>query len=85
MKVFIQIPCLNEQDTLAGSEEYTEENTRSGYLEILIRRWLNRRNDCCRQKHGVKQFVIHNTTKDWLDFHDGVDYALAHGADIGQH
>lgn len=85
MKVFIQIPCLNEKDTLPlvlKSMPKTIPGVDS--VELLII------DDGCTddtvaiaKKLGVKHIVHHASNQGLArSFHDGVHYALAHGADI---
>lgn len=85
MRVFIQIPCLNEEDTLplvfktmpkklpgASSVEWLiiDDGSTDKTIEVA-------------KKLGVKHFVIHRRNMGLArSFRDGVDYALAHGADI---
>lgn len=85
MKVFIQIPCLNEEETLAevlatipttidGVDEVEilviDDGSHDGTLEVA-------------RAHGVRHFVHHTRNMGLArSFRDGVDYALAHGADI---
>ncbi len=85
MKVFVQVPCLNEEHTLPlvlASIPKRIKNVDS--IEVLII------DDGSTDKtvkvargHGVKHFVTHTQTMGLARaFQDGVDYALAHGADI---
>ena len=85
MKVFIQIPCLNEEETLPlvlssipTSIEGVDE------LEILvIDDGSTDRTVEVARAHGVRHFVHHTRNMGLArSFRDGVDYALAHGADI---
>ncbi len=85
MKVFVQIPCLNEEETLplvlagipkavAGVDE----------IEVLVidDGCTDRTVDVARSL-GVRHVVMHTRTMGLArSFRDGVDYALAHGADI---
>ena len=85
MRVFVQIPCLNEEETLPlvlasiprvipGVDE----------LEILVvdDGSTDRTVEVAREL-GVTHFVHHVRTMGLArSFRDGVDYALAHGADI---
>lgn len=85
MKVFIQIPCLNEEETLplvfknmpktlpgVDSVEWLiiDDGSTDKTVEIA-------------KKLGVKHFVHHRRNMGLArSFRDGIDYALAHGADI---
>jgi glycosyltransferase involved in cell wall biosynthesis len=85
LKVFIQVPCLNEEETLPavlasipaqidGVDEIEvlviDDGSADGTLEVA-------------RAHGVKHFVHHTRNMGLArSFRDGVDYALAHGADI---
>lgn len=85
MKVFVQIPCLNEEATLSlvlKSIPKKIDNVDS--IEILvIDDGSTDRTVEVAKKHGVKHFVSHSGTMGLArSFRDGVDYALAHGADI---
>jgi len=85
MKVFVQIPCLNEEATLslvlasiptqiAGVDE----------IEVLvIDDGSTDRTLAVARAHGVRHFVHHTRNMGLArSFRDGVDYALAHGADV---
>lgn len=85
MKVFIQIPCLNEAETLSlvfkampktlpgvDSIEWLIIDDGSTDATVEIAKQL-----------GVKHFVHHRRNMGLArSFRDGIDYALAHGADI---
>ncbi|GAA4629011.1 glycosyltransferase family 2 protein [Cellulomonas oligotrophica] len=85
MKVFVQVPCLNEEETLPAvlasiprSIEGVDE------LEILVidDGSTDRTVEVARAL-GVRHFVRHARNMGLArSFRDGVDYALAHGADI---
>lgn len=88
MKVFIQISCLNEADTLPLVFE-TMPKTLPGVDEV---EWLiiddGSTDDTVKvaKKLGVKHFVIHRRNMGLArGFRDGVDYCLKHGADIVVH
>lgn len=85
MKLFIQIPCLNEEGTL-GEVLSTIPKKVPGFdsIEILI---INDGSTDgtveVAKKHGVKHFVHHRTNRGLArSFTDGLDYALMHGADV---
>ena len=85
MKVFVQIPCLNEEETLPlvlGSMPKKIKNVDK--LEVLIiDDGSSDKTIQVAKKHGVKHFVIHTRNMGLArSFRDGVDYALKHGADI---
>lgn len=85
MKIFIQIPCLNEETTLPLVLESIPKSL-SGVdaIEILII------DDGSTDKTievaealGVTHIIRHAGNKGLArSFRDGIDYALAHGADI---
>jgi glycosyltransferase involved in cell wall biosynthesis len=88
MKVFIQISCLNEADTLPLVFE-TMPKTLPGVDEV---EWLiiddGSTDDTVKvaKKLGVKHFVIHRRNMGLArGFRDGVDYCLKNGADIVVH
>ena len=85
MKVFIQIPCLNEAETLPLVFK-TMPKTLPGVDEV---EWLiiddGSTDDtvAVAKKLGVKHIVRHRRNMGLArSFRDGVDYALSHGADI---
>lgn len=85
MKVFVQIPCYNEEATLAAVLETIPKKIKGvDELEILIiDDGSTDKTVEIAKKHGVKHFVIHRGNKGLAaGFRDGVDYALRHGADI---
>lgn len=85
VKLFVQIPCLNEEKTLplvlesipkkiAGIDDINilviDDGSTDNTIEIA-------------KKHGVEHFVLHAKNKGLSrSFSDGLDYCLAHGADI---
>ncbi|WP_123656140.1 MULTISPECIES: glycosyltransferase family 2 protein [unclassified Curtobacterium] len=85
MKLFIQIPCLNEENTLASVLE-TIPTQIDGIDEIevlVINDGSTDRTVEVAREHGVHHFVHHTTNMGLArSFRDGVDYALLHGADI---
>ena len=85
MKVFIQIPCLNEEETLpAVLSSIPAKIEGADQIEILVvdDGSTDRTVDVARA-HGVTHFVRHTGNMGLArSFRDGVDYALAHGADI---
>jgi glycosyltransferase involved in cell wall biosynthesis len=85
MKVFVQIPCLNEEKTLpAVLDSIPKKINGVDSVEILIiDDGSTDRTIEIAKKHGVKHFVLHSKNMGLArSFHDGVNYALAHGADI---
>ena len=85
MKLFIQIPCLNEEQTLPMVLEHMPTSIPGiDSIELLII------DDGCSDRTvevakslGVRHFVHHAKPMGLARaFRDGVDYALKHGADI---
>ncbi|MBM6695868.1 glycosyltransferase [Bifidobacterium pullorum subsp. saeculare] len=85
MKLFIQIPCLNEEKTLPMVLEHMPTSVPGvDSVELLII------DDGCTDRTvevakslGVRHFVHHAKPMGLARaFRDGVDYALKHGADI---
>jgi glycosyltransferase involved in cell wall biosynthesis len=83
-KVFVQVPCLNEAETIESVIKGIPKKIDGVDLQILII------DDGCTDDTvkiaralGVKHFVIH---KKWMGlaraFQNGVNYSLEHGADI---
>ena len=85
MKVFVQIPCLNEEQTLPMVlDTIPKELPGVDSVEVLIiDDGSTDRTVEVAKEHGVKHFVRHARNMGLArSFRDGVDYALAHGADI---
>lgn len=85
MKVFIQIPCLNEEETLPAVLA-TIPTSIDGVddVEILvIDDGSSDRTIEVARAHGVRHFVHHSRNMGLArSFRDGADYALEQGADI---
>lgn len=85
MKVFIQIPCLNEEETLPLVLESIPKKIKGvDSLELLIIDDGSRDKTIeVAKRYGVKHFVKHTRNMGLArSFRDGVMYALEHGADI---
>jgi len=85
MKVFIQVPCLNEEQTLPLVLESIPKHIDGvDELEILIiDDGSSDRTVEVAKAFGVTHFVRHTRNMGLArSFRDGVHYALAHGADI---
>ncbi len=85
MKVFIQIPCLNEEKTLGVVlDTIPREIPGVDSVEILvINDGSTDRTVEVAKEHGVKHKVLHARNQGLArSFLDGTNYALAHGADI---
>jgi glycosyltransferase involved in cell wall biosynthesis len=85
MKVFVQVPCLNEEQTLplvlAGIPKSIPGVDEIDIL-IIDDGSTDRTLEVARE-FGVTHFVHHVRNMGLArSFRDGVDYALAHGADI---
>ncbi|NMM98431.1 glycosyltransferase family 2 protein [Bifidobacterium olomucense] len=85
MRLFIQIPCLNEEKTLPlVMEKMPKSIPGIDEIEVMII------DDGCTDRTvevakslGIKHVVTHTGTMGLARaFRDGVDYALKHGADI---
>ena len=85
MKVFIQIPCLNEEGTLPAVLATIPERIYGvDKIEVLVidDGSTDRTLEVARAL-GVRHFVHHTRTMGLARaFRDGVDYALSRGADI---
>ena len=85
MKLFIQIPCLNEDATLPQTLADLPK-TIDGIDEIevmVVDDGSTDRTVEVAREHGVKHIVSHGTNRGLAAaFSSGRDYALAHGADI---
>ncbi len=85
MKLVVQIPCLNEEETLPLVLQSIPRRV-EGIDEIVVLviddGSTDRTVDVARQ-HGVTHFVRHARTQGLArSFQDGVNYALSLGADI---
>lgn len=85
MRVFVQIPCLNEEGTLAlVLDSIPRVIPGVDEVEVLVidDGSTDRTVEIARE-HGVHHFVHHARNMGLArSFSDGVNYALAHGADI---
>ncbi|WP_152352316.1 glycosyltransferase [Brachybacterium subflavum] len=85
MKVFVQIPCLNEEQTLPMVLD-TIPREIPGVDEVVVLVVDDGSTDSTvevAREHGVQHFVRHARNMGLArSFRDGVDYALAHGADV---
>jgi glycosyltransferase involved in cell wall biosynthesis len=85
MKVFIQVPCLNEETTLPLVFENMPK-TLPGVDQVewlIINDGSSDKTVEIAEKLGVKHFVHHRRNMGLArSFRDGIDYALKHGADI---
>ena len=85
MKVFIQVPCLNEEETLpAVLASIPTQIEGVGEIEVLIiDDGSSDRTLEVARAHGVTHFVHHTRNMGLArSFRDGIDYALRNGADI---
>ncbi|OIH96968.1 glycosyltransferase family 2 protein [Curtobacterium sp. MCBA15_001] len=85
MKLFIQIPCLNEEQTLPDVLDSIPTSIPGvDEIEVLvIDDGSTDRTVEVARAHGVQHVVRHTTNMGLArSFRDGVDYALLHGADI---
>lgn len=85
MKVFVQVPCLNEAETLPAVLQSIPKHI-DGVDEIVILVIDDGSSDRTLEvarDNGVKHFVHHTRNMGLArSFRDGADYALAHGADV---
>lgn len=85
MRLFVQIPCLNEEETLPTVLATIPRDIPGiDSVEILVvdDGSTDRTYEVARAL-GVRHIVRHARTMGLArSFHDGVNYALAHGADI---
>lgn len=85
MKLFVQVPCLNEEGTLLSVLE-TIPTKIDGIDEIeilIIDDGSTDRTVEVARAFGVHHFVFHTRNMGLArSFRDGVDYAIRHGADI---
>jgi len=85
MKLFVQIPCLNEEATLPAVLR-TIPTRIDGVDEIeilVIDDGSTDRTVEVAREHGVRHIVRHTRNMGLArSFRDGIDYALLHGADI---
>lgn len=85
MRVFVQIPCLNEEETLPlVLDSIPRKIPGADSVEILVidDGSTDRTIEVARER-GVEHFVMHSRNMGLArSFRDGIDYALAHGADI---
>jgi len=85
LKLFVQIPCLNEEKTILQVLETIPKRIDGiDSIEILIiDDGSQDRTIELSERFGVKHFVKHAKNMGLArSFHDGVHYALSHGADI---
>jgi len=85
MKVFIQVPCLNEEETLPAVLASIPTRIEGvDEIEVLIiDDGSSDRTLEVARAHGVTHFVHHTRNMGLArSFRDGVDYALRNGADI---
>jgi glycosyltransferase involved in cell wall biosynthesis len=85
MKLFVQIPCLNEEETL-GSVLETIPAKVDGFKSVDILVIDDGSTDKTLEvarKHGVKHIIRHKTNQGLSkSFTDGLDYCISHGADV---
>ncbi len=85
MKVFVQVPCLNEESTILSVLRSIPKQIKNvDKIEILIiDDGSSDKTVAIAKKFGVKHFVTHIRNKGLArSFRDGADYALKHGSDI---
>lgn len=85
MKLFVQIPCLNEEDTLATVLQSIPKKVAGfGSIDILvIDDGSTDKTVEVAKRFGVKHFVVHRKNQGLAkSFSDGLDYCLQRGADV---
>ena len=85
MKLVVQIPCLNEADTLPLVLAKIPKHIPgiSSITVVVIDDGSTDETVAVARRHGVEHFVRHSQTQGLgRSFHDGVFYALEMGADI---
>lgn len=85
MKLFVQIPCLNEEETLSLVLESIPKKIKgiTSIETLIIDDGSNDDTIKIAKEHGVTHFVQHRRNMGLArSFRDGIDYALLHGADI---
>ncbi|MCU1550175.1 MAG: glycosyl transferase family 2 [Glaciihabitans sp.] len=85
MKVFVQVPCLNEEETLPAVLSSIPKKIKGvdELVILIIDDGSTDRTLEVARAHGVTHFVHHTRNMGLArSFRDGVHYALAHGADI---
>ena len=85
MRLFVQVPCLNEEATLPlvlDSIPQQIDGIDEIFVLVIDDGSTDRTVEVARE-HGVQHFVFHTRNMGLArSFRDGVDYALQHGADI---
>lgn len=85
MKLYIQIPCYNEEETLGDVIKTIPEKIEgiSSIDIVVIDDGSSDKTIEIAKKHGIKHFVIHRKNQGLArSFADGLDYCLSNGADI---
>lgn len=84
MKVFVQVPCYNEEQTLPLVLESIPKKIPGITLEVLIiDDGSSDKTIEVAKKYGVRHIISHTRNMGLArSFRDGVNYALEHGADI---
>ncbi|MEJ1156482.1 glycosyltransferase family 2 protein [Microbacterium marmarense] len=85
MRLFIQVPCLNEEETLPLVLQSipTQIDGIDEIFVLIVDDGSSDRTVEVAREHGVEHFVFHTRNMGLArSFRDGIDYALQHGADI---
>jgi glycosyltransferase involved in cell wall biosynthesis len=85
MKLVVQVPCYNEEQTLPLVLETIPKKVAGidSIDVVVIDDGSTDKTVEVAKKHGVRHFVIHKQNMGLArSFHDGVNYALSIGADI---